>query len=459
MRFILVCAALVVGCAERKPVAPQAGPKPTTVGERIPMDFAALIDAPPVALKAGGELQPSVSVCGGCHQAQLEEWRASSHARALEDLQFVAEVSKPSSPRWLCLNCHIPLQQQRPYLVQASTRLAATKWDVRELVKVPNPDFRRELVEEAISCAACHVRRDADGKGTVIGPRGGEASPHRVKKDPDGLSTMCLRCHDPGPVTITPQFFCWFETSREIKAGRRSDETCVDCHMPEAERPPALGRPATKNRQHLWRGGGPPKDKAQPFGTSALEVRSEVDAGRVLVLVTNARSAHMAPSADPERHYLVDVRQLDAGGDEVARDTFRIGQVWDWGDEASERPAKKLTDNRIAPLESRALEYRRDSAAVRVIVDVKHVRLTPSNLTHMKGTEVHAELRATLPGAAAKLLEMEKHYPLFRYVYRAEHDVASKTSTEADEAALIKRSLETLTWDVARLERELGGGH
>ena len=66
----------------------------TTIGERIPVDFATLIDAPDVAVKGGGTFPPSAVVCGACHQDQLRQWRGSTHANALDDLQFLAELAK-----------------------------------------------------------------------------------------------------------------------------------------------------------------------------------------------------------------------------------------------------------------------------------------------------------------------------------------------------------------------------
>ena len=43
------------------------------VGGRIQADFATLIDAPDVALRAGGTFPSSAIVCGACHQDQLRQ--------------------------------------------------------------------------------------------------------------------------------------------------------------------------------------------------------------------------------------------------------------------------------------------------------------------------------------------------------------------------------------------------
>ncbi|RMG61436.1 MAG: hypothetical protein D6715_13665, partial [Calditrichaeota bacterium] len=55
--------------------------------------------------------------CGSCHRRIYQDWLQSTHARAYRDLQFQAELRKPDSPAWLCLNCHIPVQNQRRTVV------------------------------------------------------------------------------------------------------------------------------------------------------------------------------------------------------------------------------------------------------------------------------------------------------------------------------------------------------
>lgn len=411
---------LALGCL---PAAEAFTPKPLTpqtLAERFPdAPFATLIDAPPVALKAGGSLPISAQVCAGCHPDHQRDWAASTHAHALADPQFIAELSKPSSPRWLCLNCHIPLQQQRSYRVQADSVVRANGWDVRALEKVPNPDHDPSLTQEAITCATCHVRRDTDGKGVIIGPRGSAAAPHRVRTDPAALQNICARCHDPGPVQLTGTFLCWFETRREIAKGSRKGAQCVECHMPVEQRAPAVGRPVRAVRAHHWRGGGPGKTYQSPLGQSALEVTTTVEPDAFVITLKNAHAAHRAPTADPERHFRVIVEQ----GDE--RTVRRIGQTWDWGDANAGRAAHKVSDDRPYAGESRQLRIPRrpGPAQIRVL----HVRLSVANLEHMKRTVVGTALIALAPAAAAQIPTLQRHYPLFRTVYRAQFDGATVT--------------------------------
>ena len=59
----------------------------------------------------------SAEQCGACHQQHYKEWKLSTHANAWTDLQFQAELKKESSP-FLCINCHIPLQNQQEYFIK-----------------------------------------------------------------------------------------------------------------------------------------------------------------------------------------------------------------------------------------------------------------------------------------------------------------------------------------------------
>lgn len=410
---------------------PSQGADPLTpqrLDQRFPdAPFATLIDAPPVAMKTGGGSLPiSARACSGCHPKHHAEWAASTHAQALADPQFIAELSKPSSPRWLCLNCHIPLQQQRPYRVQADSIVRANAWDVRDLQRVPNADYDPALAREAITCATCHVRRDTDGRGTIIGPKGSPAAPHRVRADPEALNAVCARCHDPGPVQLTGTFLCWFETRREIALGDRKGAQCVTCHMPTVQRAPAIGRPVRAVRAHHWRGGGPGKTYDAPLGQSAARVELTPGKGTLTVTVHNAHAAHRMPTADPERHLRIIVEQ--AGRTQVER----IGQRWDWGDAQAGRTARRVADNRPVAGAAQRFTFAVTDAPLRV--RVVHVRLSPDNLAHMQGATLDAELRALAPKAAQQIPVLQQHYPLFRTVYAATVH-GGQVTVEADPGA------------------------
>ncbi len=404
--------------------APTIPARWTRVGGQGEYPFLTPIDAPrTIALVAGGAVPSTAAACGSCHTEHYKEWRGSTHAAAIHDLQFVAELAKPDQPRWLCLNCHAPTSPQRPELITMATPLLPDL----SVDAPPNPDFEPARVGEGVTCATCHVRRDEDGAGIVIGPRGSGRAPHRVRADKAALTDVCVRCHSPGPVTLTPTFTCWFETSEELATGPVAGSACTDCHMPEAERAAAMGGPKITVRRHLWEGGGVPKSYARYDGLLDRGWRAGLDVAvatdPVRVTLTNTRAGHALPTADPERHLRVEARLEAADGTVRARDVLRVGQVWDWGDAASGRPARRLTDNRLAPAEARvwAPVLVADNVApapVRLVVEVFHVRLTPANAGSMAATRLDAELRELWAAAPTLLPTLDKHYPLATLVHR-----------------------------------------
>lgn len=100
----------------------------------------------------------------------------SSHAQAVHDAQFVAELAKPGQPRWLCLNCHAPTAVQRAERITLNTRFAEVG-STAAVRSEKNPEHEAARIGEGVGCAACHVRRDEDGLGTVVGPRGSGRAP------------------------------------------------------------------------------------------------------------------------------------------------------------------------------------------------------------------------------------------------------------------------------------------
>jgi hypothetical protein len=294
----------------------------------------------------------SASECGDCHEEIYREWQKSNHAIALQDLQFQAEWAKDDS-LWVCLNCHTPLQNQ-----QESIILGKRGGDYFKPVKQANPHFDPELKEESITCAVCHVQ-----DGAVIGMQGNQAeSPHAVKKDPELLSyKYCLTCHN---ITddLTSTLVCSFQSGDEWakspypEAGR----DCISCHMPDVYRPLTAGGAGRHTRRHTWIGSAIPKfhgeDKIVDGYKSGLDVAvysspekiATEDSAFLTVSFTNQRAGHYIPTGDPEYFLTIDLRLADKNENTIKDTTFRIGQEWEWWPEA-----RKLSDNRLKPLEQR----------------------------------------------------------------------------------------------------------
>ncbi|MEQ1508156.1 MAG: multiheme c-type cytochrome, partial [Myxococcota bacterium] len=159
---------------------PPPPPPPPTIAERFgDRPFLVPIDAPPtVALVAGGSFEASAAGCGACHPDHLAEWQGSTHASAVLDPQYLGELAKPGQPRWLCLNCHLPTRPQRAAAIRPDTPFARAG-DITVLAAPAEPSFDPARVREGVSCPTCHVRRDDDGEGVVVGPRGSGRAPHR----------------------------------------------------------------------------------------------------------------------------------------------------------------------------------------------------------------------------------------------------------------------------------------
>ncbi len=424
-----VALALLMGCngdrgSNRSRMA--SPPKVTPLASRFNtnQDFAFVLPQLAPVVGVGGV---RASQCGVCHRAVAREWQATTHRAALSDLQYQAELFKDSSPRWLCLNCHIPVQNQRRHLVTG-----LTAGNVLRPALVKNPGFDAAMQAEAITCATCHVRPDAKGRSVVIGTRGNPAAPHPVRADRKGLRNVCLRCHDPKGERLTPMLVCWFKTREEAAEGTASNpRDCVDCHMPAVRRQLATGftaYPQRKTHRHHWVGGGVPKRftgyagllrRGYHSGLAVTLKRAERSGGSILfeAELVNRRAGHWLPTADPERHLLLLATLRGPDGRRLGRGAVRrgrIGQVWKWSPRA-----QKVSDNRLRPDRKRrwAGTFKAAAAAGAVTLELKiwHVRLTSKNAAHMRKARVRPDY---VPGLRKLLKRMERHYPMATLVYR-----------------------------------------
>lgn len=413
--------------------------------------FLTPIDAPSTVAAASGtgSFPTTPSACGACHPGHLEEWAPSTHALAVHDAQFLAELAKPGQPRWLCMNCHAPTAIQRAEQIRLDTPFAEAG-NTAVLKATPNPEHDASRTAEGIGCASCHVRRDADGLGTVVGPRGSGRAPHRVRTDPAALTSICERCHapvdDPETYRVSPSLPCWFTTREELAAGPQAAQSCVDCHMPELERSAALGAPVVTLKRHGWAGGGVPKN-AEGYSSLvargwALGLTVDVSAQPLAVTLLNA-AGHAVPTADPERFLLVEVRAEDDAGTALGSDTLRLGQTWDFGDGTAARPAHRVADDRLQAGATRRWEPALvvPTAATRLVVSIRHVRVNEHNAAALDATVLDAELAALWPDFPA---ELRKAYPRMSQVYRETVDLRTGARTLASAEQLAADSLADL---------------
>jgi hypothetical protein len=293
----------------------------------------------------------SAKECGACHEKHYKEWQMSTHAHAWTDLQFQAELKKESSP-FMCINCHIPLQNQQDSIV-----LGLIDGDIYQPVKKVNPQFDKSLQQEGINCASCHVRNNV-----IVGPTGTKKAPHETVKNPDFLSeSLCISCHNATAV-ITPTLACTFETADEWKAGPYAEkQNCISCHMPEVQREVVRGFGERKSHYHTFAGSGIPKfDSVTTNTLNGLAFYPSVvqssypigDSIRYSFEIKNEFAGHKVPTGDPERFVLVQFHLKDAKNNLITADTNYIGEHWEWYPKA-----KKLSDNNLLPKEIRAYEF------------------------------------------------------------------------------------------------------
>ncbi len=286
--------------------------------------------------------------CGTCHREIYEEWKTSIHAYAYRDPFFQAYWKKDGNI-WICLNCHTPLENQQPTLIKEIPR-----GRVEKAVQEPNPRYDPEYQQEAVTCAACHVRN-----GVILGPFDDSVAPHPTQFDPNfRTAQVCYRCHN--VVSGLAQFYrvgpCGTYAEYEGKYFMQERGfICQSCHMPEVDRPAADGGPIRRGRRHLWRGGHDPDMIRRAV---AIQVKADPpspkpgDRVRFALTLINAGAGHKIPTGDPDRHFTVEFLVENGRGQVLDRQVTTMGRWILW------QPAIiEVYDNRLLPLAGRDYTY------------------------------------------------------------------------------------------------------
>lgn len=290
----------------------------------------------------------SAKECGRCHREIYEEWKTSIHAHAYTDPFFQAYWKKDNQV-WVCLNCHAPLENQQPTLIQEIPRNR-----VEKAIQVRNPRYDGNYQQEGVTCAACHVR-----DGVIYGPFDDSVAPHPTAFDPDFRTTkICYRCHNvvSGPFQFYNVGPCGTYAEYEGRYFMKEKGLiCQSCHMPEVTRPVADGGPIRQGRQHLWRGGHDPDMVKRAVAIQVQADPSEPQRGHPITLtltLINAGAGHKIPTGDPDRHFTVEFIVRDQKGAVLAQQSETMGRWILW-----QPVILEVYDNRLMPLASRDYEF------------------------------------------------------------------------------------------------------
>jgi hypothetical protein len=284
----------------------------------------------------------SAEECGGCHEAIYEEWSQSMHAKAWIDPYYQVDYVFDGSQQ-ICLNCHIPLENQQQNLV-----IGVKDEEMFKPILEPNPYFDAALRDEGVTCAVCHVR-----EGRIVGTFETEDAPHAVTFDPEMSSGIryCEQCH----VVSGERWDTFYRippcgTVAEIRKGSQEID-CVGCHMPEVIRPAADGMHDRKVGRHFFRGGHHPETVK---GSLRVETKrkNEKDRSIFAFTLTNVGAAHFLPTGTPDRHLTLELSLLGGDGKALKEKIHVMKRYILW------RPfIIDLKDTRLAYGEPRTFEF------------------------------------------------------------------------------------------------------
>jgi len=271
----------------------------------------------------------SARECSRCHETQYNEWSSSMHARAWTDPYYQVDYVFDGAQQ-ICLNCHIPLENQQENLV-----LGFGDKEMFKPILEPNPAFDEDLRSEGVTCAVCHVKN-----GVIVGPTGNKRAPHPVHADPSMFTGIgpCKKCH----VVSGERWDTFYSippcgTVAEIGEADMEPD-CVGCHMPTT-----VNGQGKKRKQHFFRGGHHP-----PTVSQALKVEHSVGERRgtriYIFILTNIGAAHYLPTGTPDRHLTLEFRLFDKEGGVIREETHTLRRYILW------RPfIVDLRDTRLEP--------------------------------------------------------------------------------------------------------------
>jgi hypothetical protein len=308
-------------------------------------------------LTAGGLESPaSAEVCGRCHRAIHESWKASTHAQAMESRLFqdalsMTEADFGPAGKLVCLNCHSPI--------------AAKTGDI---------GLEKKVSWEGVTCDYCHSIRDVtfedrNPKAALTfgalktGPLNDAVSKaHQTAySEVHTSSALCATCHEYKNAAGFPVLTTYSEwkASRYWKEGKQ----CQFCHMSRVEGDvvdPHLARSSTAKINLHEMPGSHSLEQLTRAIRAQLTTAREGGQLRVTVAVENQTAGHYLPTGSPLRQLVMELGADSAGGQHFTAQRVYARTVADQHGTVLMREhfaflkaAKVVSDTRLAPGEKR----------------------------------------------------------------------------------------------------------
>lgn len=306
------------------------------------------------------EFPASAAICGRCHRAIYEAWKASAHAQAMESSTFqdalaLAESELGSGGRRVCLGCHAPL--------------AAHTGDLA---------LRDQVSWEGVTCDYCHsIRRVAveaesarvvwDTSGAKSGPTSNSlSSAHETLFSEVHLSSQaCMACHEyRNPLGF--QVLTTYSEWKNSRAGKEGQQ-CQACHMYLVQGnvvDPRIRRAsdATVNLHRMP--GSHTLEQLTRTVKANLQTSREGERLRASVDVMNRTAGHYVPTGSPLRRLVLEMKVDSYDGQHFRAERVYQRTVADKNGTAIEgehtaffRAARVLSDTRLAPDEQRTEKF------------------------------------------------------------------------------------------------------
>ncbi len=314
-----------------------------------------------LAAKPGvGQPQPS-DLCGDCHRDIYKMWRASAHAKSMEDPVFLialreTEAREGKTVSQVCISCHAPT-------------VAITK----------DFELKQKLSWEGVGCDVCHSIVAVDTKGPAPklvykmgsakrGPiRDAASMAHEVEySELHTQSIVCAPCHEFANAEGTPLMttFTEWKSSEAAKTGK----TCQLCHMARTRAdvvdPKVKRVPDSHVNVHQVPGGHSIEQLHKALEVT-LHPKREGDALLLQVSLRNKGAGHAVPTGMPGRRVILDVRvRTNQGGERDERKIYGRSFVGATGAPITRdsaffaRGVREVSDTRIKPDEKRVEAFR-----------------------------------------------------------------------------------------------------